>query len=296
MSSPAADPDRTASPVVAAVDGSAASMGAVHAAAGSAQRLGVPLRLVRVVPQPGDDPGDQRAAHVEFERAVQQLDEARRTVVALLPALPVNAVVRRGRAAHELQTESVGAAQVVLGEHTGPGLGLVAGELARRTASPLLLHRTVDRPTGPVVVGLDCLPGTETLLEVAAEEAHRRGTALHVLHGRMSRTASSLVLAAEQRLLERLADRARGDHHPLQVHVQAVATNATTLLLTAAADAQVLVLGRRTPGARRRTSSTGSSVLLRAACPVLLVPGPLRGEDGTLHPRAVAHQRAGSSA
>lgn len=278
MSDPAASAVRSVPPVVAAVDGSPASADVARAAARVAQRLGAPLRLVRVIPSSGEEGGDDP----QLQRAVQELDQVRRALAHSAPTVPVTAVVLRGVPAEQLRTESAGAAQIVLGAHAGPGLGVVAGDLARRTSSPLLLHRTVDRPHGPVVVGLDCLPGTEALLDVAAGEAYRRRTTLHVLHGRMSRTASSAVLAAEQRLLERLADQARGDHHPLQVHVEAVATNATTLLLAAADTAQVLVLGRRTPGPRRRTSGTGSTVLLRATSPVLLVPGPVAaGGAGT---------------
>ncbi|MCW2582161.1 MAG: UspA protein, partial [Klenkia sp.] len=261
---------------------------AAHAAARTAQQLGAPLRLVRVVRLPSEDPVDERGSGVALQHAGSELDRLRAELAVLLPGLEVTAAVRRGRTADELIDESAEAERVVLGEHTGDrGLGAVADGLVMHAHAPVLLHRGGDRPGGSVVVGLDCLPGTEVLLRVAADEACLRGALLHVVHGRMSRGSSHGMLTAEQRLLERLVDRVRGERPHLRVHVEARAANATTLLLEAARDAQVLVIGRRVRGARRPTSGTGSAALLRAPCPVLVVPG----DDALRQARTTAEAR-----
>jgi len=288
MTLPAAPAAATTPPVVAAVDGSPASLAAAHAAARTAQQLGAPLRLVRVVPLPSEDPVDERGNGVALQHAGVELDRLRGELATLLPGQAVTAAVRRGGTADELAVESATAERVVLGEHTGgPGLGAVADWLVRHADAPLLLHRGTGRPAGSVVVGLDCLPGTETLLPVAADEACLRGAVLHVVHGRMSRVSTPGVLTAEQRLLERLVDRVRHHLPLLRVHVEARAANATTLVLEAATAAQVLVVGRRVRGAGRPTSSTGSTLLLRASCPVMVVPG----DDALQQARSTAEAR-----
>ncbi len=259
-------------PVVAAVDGSPASRAAAHAAARTARQLRAPLELVRVLALPSEDPVDERGSGVELHTTAGQLDVLRRELLAVAPDLAVTAVVRRGRPGDELVEASRTAERIVLGEHVaGRGLGSVIDLVVRRAHSPVLLHRRGPRPAGGVVVGLDCLPGTEALLDAAADEAVARGAVLHAVHGRTSRQPGSGVLDAERTLLEDLVSRAQAIRPGLVVHLQVRHEGAGSLLLEAADGAQLLVLGRRPSPAGQRSSGTGTTVLLRAPCSLLVV-------------------------
>ena len=270
--SPAASHPPPPHPVVAAVDGSPASGAAAHAAARTARQLSAPLELVRVLALPSEDPVDERGSGVALHTAAGELDVLRRELVAVAPDLAVTAVVRRGRAGDELVEASRTAERIVLGEHAaGRGLGSVIDLLVRRAHCPVLLHRRGRRPAGGVVVGLDCLPGTDALLDAAADEAVARGAVLHVVHGRTSRRPGSGVLDAERALLEGLVSRAQLPRPGLVVHLQVRHEGAGSLLLDAADGAQLLVLGRRPSSAERRSSGTGTTLLLRAPCSLLLV-------------------------
>jgi nucleotide-binding universal stress UspA family protein len=273
MNSSVAGTELSARPVMAAVSSSTTSHAAARAAARTAHEMGVPLELVRVVALPSEDPVDERGSGVELHAAAGGLDALRKESASRWPDLVVTAVLRRGRTSPQLVEASWSAERLVLGEHTtGPGLGSVTDLLVRRAHSPVLLHRRGARPTGPVVVGLDCFPGTEELLAVAADEAVRRGTVLQVVHGRSAHRPAPDVLAVEHDLLDRLVADARSTRPGLRVHVLARHEGAAALLLDAAAGAQVLVLGRRAPGAGGPSSGARTTLLLRSPCSLLLVP------------------------
>jgi nucleotide-binding universal stress UspA family protein len=266
---------------VAAVDGSPASGAAAHAAVRSAHQLRAPLELVRVLALPSEDPVDERGSGVALHVAEGQLDVLRRELAAVAPDVPVTAVVLRGRTGDELVEASRTAERIVLGEHAaGRGLGSVIDLVVRRAHSPVLLHRPGPRPTGAVVVGLDCLPGTEALLAVATDEAVLRGAVLHVVHGRAAGLTGPGLLDAERGLLERLVTCAQQGRPHLRAHLVVRRAGASSLLLDAAVGAQVLVLGRRTSTAGRRSSGTGATLLLRAPCPLLVVPAGCTAPTG----------------
>ncbi len=276
-------------PVVVGVDGSSGSEAAAFEGAHTARQRQAPLRLVRVVSMPSEDPVDERGGGVALHAAALQLEDLRRELAGLLPGVPVTGVLHRDETGRALLEESWGAERLVLGEHTGsPGLGLVPGSLAYRAHAPVLLHRRSPRPSGTVLVGLDGLPGTAALLALAADEAVRRGALLHVLHGRTSRLpddgrtgrpgeegtvrSRAEVLDAERNLVEQWVEQVRRDRPRLRTQLEVRPLSAASLLLAAAVGAQLLVLGRPDPHAVTPPTATAETLLLRSPCSVLMVP------------------------
>jgi nucleotide-binding universal stress UspA family protein len=145
----------------------------------------------------------------------------------------------------------------------------VAEALVRRSACPVL----VDRPAaaqGTIVVGVTGATGTAALLAWTAAEAARRGSALLVLHG-WSRPAvePAAVDEAERALCRGYLEPLQARFPDLTVDVRVERGRPEDYLVRAAAEAELLVVGRR-PQAERL--STAGRVAAAAATPVLVVP------------------------
>ena len=139
-----------------------------------------------------------------------------------------------------------------------------------------------DGPAGPVVVGVDGLPGQAQVLEFAAEEASSRGAGLVVVHawrevaveaalGQYGPLVDWATVEAEKRrhLIDLVAPWRERD---LAVDEVVVRDRPAGALLDTAADAQLLVVGHRPRRLLARLGSTTHGVLHRAACPVAVVP------------------------
>lgn len=147
--------------------------------------------------------------------------------------------------------------------------------------------------SGPIVVGVSPTTGSPKALKWAAEEARLRGTELTaVLAWRPSRTSAAPAgrpsgttnppldhaRTAEQRLRQFVRS-ALGTSDG--VSCRAVRGTAATALLTAAHDAQLLVVGEPRAGrlASMRTSLVAPQIVLRARCPVVALPAARRRTD-----------------
>jgi nucleotide-binding universal stress UspA family protein len=156
----------------------------------------------------------------------------------------------------------------------------------------------VDRPPAPgeprapaVVVGVD---GTECGLGAvkwAAQEAARRNAPLRIVHAtsapRHRGAESSGMPEHAKRICAAAYTAARHTEPDLRSWTEAVPGDASTVLLEAAADGQLVVLGKSTTGAADEwvLAPVAVRVSARSSRPVVLVPRP-RGNAPTGRPLA----------
>jgi nucleotide-binding universal stress UspA family protein len=194
----------------------------------------------------------------------------------------VRADLAAGSAARVLCERSRDADMVVLGSRGHgelPGLRLgsvswqVAGHAAGRVVVVRGAWRPANRPPGPVVLGADGSPAGQAATTFAFEEAELRDVplvAVCALTDAPGRLGGSRQL--EEDFDQMVAGEAK-EHPEVSVvrHVLAGAPRAA--LLTASADAQLLVVGARGRGGLEHMSlgSIAQAVLQYAPCPVGVV-------------------------
>ena len=146
-------------------------------------------------------------------------------------------------------------------------------------------HPATTGPVHGVVVGIDASPDSGPALDWAADEAVRRGVALHLAHswslapyqvpsGERGDLAENQLRAAQQ-LVRRDEDRARARHPGLEVDSELLSDRAVPGLVVAAGQAAVLVVGAR---GRNRLASTllgsvSQGLAVHGRCPVIVVRG-----------------------
>ncbi|MHA7301199.1 universal stress protein [Pseudarthrobacter sp. MDT1-22] len=173
--------------VLAGVDGSSTGGGAADWAAQRADRLGLRLHLVRVVPE-----SSYYRVPAQYVEAVAEaqvlLGLARDRLAARHPTLQILTSWQPGKPAPMLSLLSVGAEIVVLGsdrsaDGRGEGFGSVSFQAVVLCRSPVAV---IPAPAATnhigVVVGVDGSADSEIALKMAAEEASRTGEGLTVLH------------------------------------------------------------------------------------------------------------------
>lgn len=233
--------------VVVGVDGSAASVNALRYARREARRLGTSADVV----------------HVEHGSVVESLVDA----------------------------GDEGSVLVVGSDRRQPPLRLLTGNVttavAARCAVPVVSVPETwrqGRATGVVLVGVKHPHHSAVLMAAAYAIALRRGSRLVVLHasvrhqwdaGRGRRELDELVAPWQEQWPE------------VPVEVRCVHEQAANALVTAAAEADELVIARRCVGipGSAHLGSTARTVLLHAPCPVRVVPGthvPLPGRGRAL--------------
>lgn len=143
----------------------------------------LPIRAWPVTPVPTGFPEWQQQSGRDI------LDDTRRTAEKLTDgAVPVSAELVMATPASALVEASKTAGMVVVGSH-GRGrrartfLGSVSMGLVHRANCPVVVvHDTMPAPDAPVLVGFDDSPDSEPAVELAFEEASRRGVELVALH------------------------------------------------------------------------------------------------------------------
>ncbi|WP_407917649.1 universal stress protein [Kitasatospora sp. NE20-6] len=279
--------------VVAAVDGSPESLRAVDRAADEAALRQVPLRLVhaclweryeRDTPDE-DEPLSVRREVRQLLATAQARAAARRpdvvTATEVVPEDPVPALLGLG-----------GLAPLLVLGHRGRGgfegllLGSVGLKVAARADYPVMVVRgEAPAPGGRVgrvvlAVGDDTPGGA--VAEFAVEEARLRGADLDLVHAwrpdsLLSGTSVLMTSATPADIADQvLAEVELPDTTGLTVRRRAVRGRAATVLLDAAAEADLVVLGAH-PRHRHGGLQLGSvdhAVLHHAPCPVAVVPGP----------------------
>lgn len=293
-------------PVVVGIDGSTSALDAARWAADEAARRGLPLRLVTAVDTTATIAFGGRLGRPEdFVQEVETqardwLVTAEKAVAQAHPGLTVEQRLTTQQAAiPALVDESAHARLVVLGSR---GLGGFTGLLAGSTAVALVAHGHSpvvvvrgprhDEPApadGPVVVGVDGSPASESAVALAFEEASIRHAELVAVHTWIEFASDSAYAyarqfmmdwtAVEQRESERLAERLAGwqEKYP-DVTVRRVVTRDRPVrcLLEQAEHAQLLIVGSRGHGRVSGTllGSTSQALIYHAPCPLLVARPP----------------------
>lgn len=283
--------------IVAAVDGSPSALDAVRWAADEAARRGLELRLLHAVSVAAIAYGGAYAWPKDYFDAMRQaghdyLADAASKAQQLHPDLSVTTELIEGGPIPVLVDASEHAALLVLGSRgLGGFTGILTGSTAIATIARAHCPVTVVRgeqpdAKGPVVVGVDGSPTSETALAWAFEEASSRGVELVAVHGWTEFASENSYAFArqfvvdwdvvqtkqEEQLAERLAG--YGDKYP-DVTVRRVVEGgrARQLLLEHARGAQLVVVGSRGHGefGGLLLGSTSQALIHHAPCPVLVV-------------------------
>lgn len=283
-------------PVVVGVDGSSASMGAVGWAAALADRIGVPLRIIHAVPEPGYFDSDiavlEQAPAVERIRSdgeellTAAISEARTTN----PDLNISADLVTQTPAEGLLDAGAMARMLVLGSSGGGTLGgALLGSTALRVAThgscPAVLWRgDVKAPDRrPVVVGVDGSPESAAALGAAFEFAALFDAPLIAVHAWAARrqpedvTLPFLIdwdnVARLERTVLVKSIAPFVEQYP-QVDVVEVIQqdNPSRLLLQHAKESQLVAVGCRGRGrfAAALLGSTSANVLHNAPGPTMI--------------------------
>ncbi|MFF7236575.1 universal stress protein [Streptomyces collinus] len=283
-------------PITAGVDGTEESLAALDWAAREAVRRGLPLRVVHVWhDEESPATADRDTQHGWVSQGVR---EAVRTVSGRHPGLEVTVDVREDGAARALTGAAAEAEMLVLGSRghgrvVGFLVGSVGQQVIAEAARPVVLVRAEDRPAAEaagrdVVVGQHGGPeDSADALRFAFETAAARGAAVRAVRAWtlppvFAYSPGSLKLLDDEGGLEpyerrSLAEavrpwRERFPEVPVAEHVEM--GSAAQVLLAAAADAQLMVVGRRAhrTAVGARIGSVAYGVLHHAGCPVAVVP------------------------
>ncbi|MFE0577436.1 universal stress protein [Streptomyces sp. NPDC058874] len=284
--------------ITVGVDGSEESLAAADWAAREAGLRQVPLRIVHAwLWHPLDVPVVQdEAAQAESANAVLRQAEAH--VAGRHPELTVTAEVVHDTAVAALVREAERSDMLVLGSRGhGALLGFLLGSYGQQVIAsanrPVVSVRTGDGTVlppegGEVVVGQQGTPeDSDAVFAFAFEAAAARGAAVRAVRAwslppvyaygpgqmRVVDEAGGLEPFEQKALARSLAPwRARYPDVPVVEHVEI--GSGGQVLLSAASNAQLLVVGRR---ARRtpvgtRIGSVAHAALHHARCPVAVVP------------------------
>ncbi|MFE9021431.1 universal stress protein [Streptomyces sp. NPDC007808] len=292
--------------VTVGVDGSPESLAAALWAAREAERRGLPLRLVHAWDwQPYAQPVPDGAAHRHWgehvlREAAEQLRESHpdlRITWEHVAQPPVTALLSASAEADPLVLGSRGLSGVV-----GFLVGSVGLALAARTRRPVVLVRSDARAEGErqldadgrpstqtpyrdVVLGLDHKRPDDAVVAFAFEAAASRAARLRVVHGWSLPPYFAYGLPADPALNDELARQEtnaveealapwREKFPGVEVVEQTAVGNAGAHLVDAAADASLVVVGRRIRQSPlgARIGPVTHAVLHHATAPVAVVP------------------------
>jgi nucleotide-binding universal stress UspA family protein len=288
-------------PVVVGVDESESARDAVCWAAGEAALRHAPLRVVLAfAPIPAGHVGNPGLGtayrHTMTEAARAVLDAAAELARQTAPGVAVESELCQGFPVPVLLDESDNAQLIVVGSRglggfTGLLVGSVAGALAARGGSPVLVVRGsrgeqtgpgTEKPDArPVVVGVDGSPTSEAAVALAFEEAALRAAPLVAVHtwldDMLEPTLAPVIdwesLETEERAL--LAQRLAGwsEKYPdVEVRRLVERDRPAHALLAETAQAQLVVVGSRGRGNATGLllGSVSHALLHHANCPVLI--------------------------
>jgi len=279
-------------PVVVGFDPSPAAAQAMDVAAREASALGLPLVLVHVYSWPilyaslaniafvAEDWRPAPAAVAAAEAAADSLRDA-------YPGLNVSVSVPVGRGGEQLVSASERAALLVVGDTGARGLaGILTGSVTpyvtTRAHCPVMVVRSTagSRRTGEICVGVDGTSSSLDALRFAAGWARRCGTTVRALHAVGPDVFDEPTAeygghtSAETRLHDWVTEGLGDD---AEIDVAVVRRNPASALVAASTAARLVVVGSRHRGefASLVLGSVGHTLIRRAACPVVIVPGPV---------------------
>lgn len=287
----------TAPPVVVAV-GPDEMTAAVRYGAEEALRAGCPLHLVHAVPVVPQGPetvlitaeGVEKFGRESLALAVEHAEDVVHGLV------PVVEVLHRGAPVPVVVRASTEARLVVLEHrHLSRMARLVnrtiAGGVAARTRAPVVAVPTGWKPSGAapvVVVGVDVPERSGAVLAAATAAARVRGASLRVVHAwSLPDPYDGLRISPAE--AQRWTDRSRAEicsaldalgdvEVAIEADIRVRCGSALESLMEAAADAELLVVGRHDPllPVGSHIGPVARAVLREATCPVLLAAPEVR--------------------
>lgn len=281
----AVDPVYRVSPfdrLVVGVDGSGPSTGAVAWAIDHCVRNDVELLLVHVVDDSWGVAGAEYMADAQ-RRGIHLLDAARRKAIAQGVG-HVQTELVHGRAPSVLSAAARPHDLLVVGSHrTGFLRGRAFGAAsvyvvsAARSAVLVVPNLPLEGRSG-VVVGVSGAPSSEAALLQGAREAARDEQHLLLIHARPplpheeASTNGQVRASAARDVIARASAHALIDVPHLDLSSRVVADAVASALLSASADAALLVIGRGRTEASPNISTVVHDVLMNLNAPVLIVP------------------------
>ena len=261
-------------PVIAAYDGSHASVRAAQLAAGAAHRRGVRLHLLHTWL---DVPDRLRA------RADTDLMTVTRSLAGA--GMEVSSSVREGSPVDALRAASAEAQLLVLGRRDATAQAVAESARCPVVVVPGDPTSIVVRGRRSVVVGVEGSTDADDVLPFAFAETASRQTDLLAVHAwRDPRTAQEdsegpfvdwgAVREREERVLRQALSRWRQRWPDIVVREVVVRERTASVLIAAALTAELLVIGHRRRGLLATRRSTTRAVLHRAYGPVAVVPLP----------------------
>ncbi|MGW4206039.1 universal stress protein [Streptomyces sp. NPDC004726] len=287
------------STVTVGLDGSRESLAAAAWAAREAALRGLPLRLVNVwEPVPMAARATLLGVDTQQHWAERIPREAAQEVRSRHPELDVRIDQLTGRPGEKLAEAAAESALLVLGSRGLSGFsGFLVGSVGQAVLadvkSPVVFVRAPESSSdtepvttdGPVVLGLDANEPDDAQIEFAFEAAVRRGTTLRVIHGWTLPPYFAYGLPPDPVLDAELAKQEtatlkevlapwREKHPDLRVVEESTVGKPVDLLVEAAKEAALLVVGRRIRRAPfgGRIGSVAHAVLHHASAPVVVVP------------------------
>jgi nucleotide-binding universal stress UspA family protein len=272
--------------IVAGYDGSAGSAEALRWAAREAWARGTVLTIC--LAWPSDDLallGDSGVHDRARQRGEEILARGARSLGSVPDPADVRIVLAGGRPAQVLCERSRSADMVVVGSH---GLGGLAGSLLGSVSWRVACHaqgrivvvrgqwRPVNHSPGPVVAGVDGSPQSRAALVFAFEEAELRDVPLVAVCALADAPGLLGATARMEEDFRRLVAPQEKEHPEVTVLRQVVFGPPRTALLTAASEAQMLVVGSRGLGGLDGMSlgSVAATLLHHSPCPVAVVHPP----------------------
>lgn len=252
-------------------DGSPGSVLALGWAAGEARLRRLPLVVCHAWRWPYAIPQFGSLSRDDLQAMAQELvDEGVRIACEVAPRTTVWGRLAAGSTTAVLVDESQDAAVAVVGTHGQggfPGLrtGSSAAQLPAYAHCPVIVVRDTVKPKGPIVVGVDASPASETALAFAFEEAALRELPLRVVHGRAPETADAEQTPITAGGLEHSTSLWREKYPRVEAETSLVARPARQALLEAAQGAGLLVMGSCGLG------TVGDAMVQHAPCAVAVV-------------------------
>jgi nucleotide-binding universal stress UspA family protein len=270
--------------IVAGYDGSSGSDQALRWAVEEARAHGCPLTVclawaphyLAVL----DDPAVYAVAQNRGEHILAAGVSYARSALGAESVMPLLA---RGTPAQVLCEQSASAQMVVLGARgqggiAGLALGSVPWQVAGHAQGPVVIvrarRRRANQQQGPIVAGTDGSARSRDVIRFAFREAELR----HAPVFAVCALADAPATLGDARRIEADFDRVlqvhEKDYPELTVLRQVSAGSPRTVLLEAAAGAQLLVIGSRGRGGLDDMSlgSVAHALLHHAPCPVVVVP------------------------
>ncbi|WP_031469562.1 universal stress protein [Sciscionella sediminilitoris] len=282
-------------PIMAGIDGSATALLAVEWAAEQANARNLALRIVHAIGVPKAGYGKNLTPPSVYFDAVEHegrahIAEATTAARKHHPELAISTVLEREHPVRLLTRLSETAKLLVLGSRgSGTFSGMLLGSTSAATTAhahcPVAVIHDHVPETGPVVVGIDGSPASETAIAWAFEEAALRDTELRAVHtwtdyvSDIAYARASLAVAEwkwhETEQDEILAERLAGwqEHYPEVTVRRIVARDKPAHLLREQAEnARLLVIGSRGHGGFTGLllGSTSHNLLHHPPCPVLI--------------------------